>query len=283
MIFPIYRKAVTALRPGFHVNYVYRLIPKQIELFKANGLFPEFYLGAHDMDTFSVAQFRETALQFRDADLDISIHAPIYDLRPGSVDSKISGASVDRLLQAVEVGCLFSPKTMVCHSGYSGKMTPGVEERWLDVSTAAWDRISARAEDRGVVLALENSYEPEPVLLLTLLERVDSPNFRACFDVGHFNTYARYPLADWVAEITPYLVELHLHDNHRDGDRHLIAGQGSFDFKALFSLLGQTDIVPVLCLEVNRLKNAVGAAEAMTRILEECDENNAFVTRILGK
>ncbi len=270
------------MRPEFHVNYVYRLIPKQIELFKANGLFPEFYLGAHDMDGLSIAQFKKTAHQFRDADLEVSIHAPIYDLRPGSVDSKISGASVDRLLQAVEVGCLFSPKTMVCHSGYSGKMTPGVEEKWMDVSTAAWEKISARAEDCGVVLALENSYESEPALLLSLLKRVDSPNFRACFDVGHFNTYARYPLADWVDEITPYLVELHLHDNNQDGDRHLIAGQGSFDFKALFSHLGQTDIDPVLCLEVNRLKDAVKATEAMGRILEDCDEDNAFITRILG-
>jgi sugar phosphate isomerase/epimerase len=91
--------------------------------------------------------------------------------------------------------------------------------------------------------------------------------------VGHFNAYSRGHLADWVAKIAPYLVEVHLHDNAGDGDRHLIPGKGSFDFKTLFAILGQARIDPVLCLEVSRLKDVLIAVEAMTRILEACAED----------
>ncbi len=41
--------------------------------------------------------------------------------------------------------------------------------------------------------------------------------------------------------IKPYIKELHLHDNSREGDDHLAIGDGSFDFELLFDELKGID------------------------------------------
>jgi len=44
-------------------------------------------------------------------------------------------------------------------------------------------------------------------------------------------------LEDWFAELGPFMVEAHIHDNHGQSDDHLPPGEGQIDFHRLFELL----------------------------------------------
>lgn len=45
--------------------------------------------------------------------------------------------------------------------------------------------------DPGAPLVLENVLEPEPTLLLDIVNSVNDPRLRLCLDVGHANAYSK--------------------------------------------------------------------------------------------
>ena len=46
-----------------------------------------------------------------------------------------------------------------------------------------------------------------------------------------------------MAQLRPYIVELHLHDNRGSFDDHIAVGDGTFDFEKLFFLLKGRDLI----------------------------------------
>jgi sugar phosphate isomerase/epimerase len=84
--------------------------------------------------------------------------------------------------------------------------------------------------------------------LLTSL-RSDSACF--CFDAGHFNAFAKAPLADWIDALGPLTGQLHLHDNHGIADEHLPLGEGNFPFHDLLERLRALGRRPIITLEAH--------------------------------
>lgn len=93
-------------------------------------------------------------------------------------------------------------------------------------------RIAEYAAKFGVLLAVENLVD-SIWCLDRLLEAVgddpESTNVGICIDVGHaaLSTDAgREPVCAYLDRYISQLVHLHLHDNHGEGDDHLIPGNG---------------------------------------------------------
>jgi sugar phosphate isomerase/epimerase len=100
-----------------------------------------------------------------------------------------------------------------------------------------WKPIVEQAERIDTTLAVENVFEKTPTTILSLLEHINSPRFRHCLDIGHFNVFADTTIEDWVRTMAPYIVETHLHDNMGGTDNHLPIGQGNIDFQSLSRLI----------------------------------------------
>lgn len=92
-------------------------------------------------------------------------------------------------------------------------------------------------------IAIENIFEDTPDNLRVLMEELGCDAFGICFDSGHYNVFAEVKLEEWINQLAPYIEELHLHDNDGKGDDHLAIGDGTFDFKTLFSLIEKKDII----------------------------------------
>ena len=92
-------------------------------------------------------------------------------------------------------------------------------------------------------IAVENIFEDEPDNLRLLMEATASENFGVCFDTGHFNLFSSVSLDEWMRQLKPYIIELHLHDNDKTADDHIAVGEGTFDFERLFAALGDKDII----------------------------------------
>ncbi len=82
-----------------------------------------------------------------------------------------------------------------------------------------------------------------------LIEGVNSPNFRFCFDTGHYFVFSKAPLPLWFDLLGEFIVEVHLHDNHGTRDDHLPLGEGEMDFSEFFDLLRRTNARPILAVE----------------------------------
>ena len=111
------------------------------------------------------------------------------------------------------------------------------------------------AEKEGVLIAIENSFEPSnsPEELLYYLKRIQSPALGVCFDAGHaammdadivprdrdengdnYRGAWQGKLAfqhDALGMLSPYIVTAHLHDNDGHRDLHQLIFSGVNDWK----------------------------------------------------
>lgn len=167
----------------------------------------------------------------------ISFHAPFMDLCPGAIDHRIREATIFRFNQILGAAETLSPACIVFHSGYE-KWKYGLSvNQWLEKSLETWGPINDRAKNLGVKIGIENIFEDTPENLKLLMKEMSSGNFGVCFDTGHCNLFSKVPLDDWLNNLGPYIIELHLHDNDGSADQHLPIGDGTFDFRTLLSSL----------------------------------------------
>ncbi len=167
----------------------------------------------------------------------LSIHAPFMDLSPGAVDPKVRSITIQRFLQVFDIAEILEPVSIVFHSGYE-KWRYSLNVRlWIEKSLKTWNIVSRKAAELNIKIAIENVFEDEPGSLRLLMEEIGSDRFGICFDTGHCNLFSTVPLDDWIGQLKPYILELHLHDNRREADDHMAIGDGTFNFDLLFSSL----------------------------------------------
>lgn len=112
-------------------------------------------------------------------------------------------------------------------------------------------------ERAGVVIKLENHYAyayrgcqelfSEPWEFLELLTAIDSPALRCCFDTGH-----GHMTRNWEAllrELAPYLVHIHLADNHGEHDDHCPYRHGTVPWDAMLALWRELGYDGAYCVE----------------------------------
>lgn len=251
------------------VNVPYPRLVRDFDLIRSHRLQPEIGLEGECLYTTPHAEFAATAAKIQAEGLACTIHAPFFDLMPGALDRQILAASRDKLRRAFELLPLFKPRSIVCHLGFEANKHEGKEEEWFGHALATFRELLALAEASGVTMMVENTYETSPKQLRALLETLDSPFARFCFDLGHSLAFARNSWRDWFPTMAPWLGQLHIHDNHGDRDAHLAPGQGSFDFAGFFDYLRQAGLDPIWTLEPH-------TEEALWQSLAALDRMDCF-------
>jgi sugar phosphate isomerase/epimerase len=72
----------------------------------------------------------------------------------------------------------------------------------------------------------------------------------------------------WLKTLGKYLVEVHLHDNHREADEHLPVGEGEFDFNQFFALVSEQKLSPIYTLEPHEEEHLRRGLEAVKRYVK---------------
>lgn len=225
-----------------HVHVPYNRIGEYLNFINENRINLEIFFASSHLDKIKKRDI-EILLEKLDYKPSLTIHAPFMDLSPGAVDKKIREITVKRFLQVFDVAGALRPKVIVFHSGYEKWKYAHRIDIWLEGSLKTWKPCLMRAADIGTKIAIENIFEDNPTNLRLLMEKVGSELFGICFDTGHCNLFSRVPLEEWITQLKPYIIELHLHDNNKTFDDHLAIGDGTFDFDTLFSTLKNKDLV----------------------------------------
>jgi len=231
------------------INFPFRRLQQELDFVLAHRIQPEIGLEGDTLYTATDAEYREVAAALAGAGLGYTLHAPFFDLAPGALDEKILAASRAKLGMAFALIEIFRPAAVVCHLNYEENKHGYKEAAWFDASLATWRELLAQAAAHQVPLMLENTYETGPEQHKKMLAALNSPLARFCLDVGHVSAFARNTWQEWLPALSPWLGQLHLHDNHGDRDAHLAPGRGSFDFPGLFGYLKEQGLHPLVTLE----------------------------------
>lgn len=237
-----------------HMPFHY-LREKYLPLLLAERINPEVAINHRDLDSYPREAFREVGEKLQAAGLRVTIHAPFLDLRPGAIDPEIRRVTVKRLADALDLAGYFHPVSVVCHAAFDERYYLSGEEQWLSNSLETFQTLLSRAEALSCPICVENVYETTPVMLKRLLDGVNSPYLRFCFDTGHHNVFAVAPVDVWIDTMSPYLAQLHIHDNQGIRDQHLPPGEGNFPFANLFAMLKEYNLNPIITLETHSMEN----------------------------
>jgi len=252
-----------------HINVPWKFIPRYIDMIIDHRLNVEIGFEAAELDQVNRSEFKAIAKRLQKLSCGITLHAPFWDLAPGSLDPLIRQVTSLRLHQFFDLVSIFEPVQIVCHTGYDPSHHQGQTEFWLDKSLALWEPLIIRAENSKVPILLENVWENDPGFHLGLLRQIDSPWFGFCLDVGHQNSFSETDLQTWVRSLADYLRELHLHDNDGTCDAHLPIGQGNIDFLFLFEFLQNRGIKPLLTLEPHTEEHLQESIEGLHFVLSQ--------------
>ena len=250
-----------------HAHIPYPKVGDYLTHLRKHRLDLEIYFPSSSLDELQPEDL--SALRKRlDYHPSLSIHAPFMDMSPGAVDSRVRDVTSQRFSHVMDIAEVLCPEAVVFHSGYEKWKYGHRTDIWMEGSVRTWGPLIERADGLNIKIAIENIFEDEPSNLRVLMEELHSRAFGICFDTGHCNLFTTVPLKRWLEELRPYIFELHLHDNDKTADQHLPIGDGTFDFKTLFSALQNTN-----CLYTIEAHSPEGVMKSMERLKE-------YVTRV---
>lgn len=159
------------------------------------------------------------------------LHGPFNELTPAAIDPLVLEITERRYRQAIKKAAELGCEKLVLHAGF----VPLVyyPEWFISRSVELWKRL-CREIPAGLTVCLENVMEPEPGMLLEIIEGVHCEKLRICLDLGHANTSASsVPPETWLLRCAPYLAHIHLHNNDGARDLHAPVFEGTMDVPAL--------------------------------------------------
>ncbi len=237
-----------------HVHIPYRQLDELLPLAIGRSLQPEIGFKGPDLDQLDPELVDRAATQLAGAGLAVTVHAPFFALNPGAIEPYVFEATAIRFRQTMAAASRLGARLIVFHPGYEYWKYGGMDHLWLEASLQFWPAIIELAEEYEITLALENIYETHPGTLADLLDKLDSPRFGHCFDVGHWRLFAKISLAEWFDTLGHRIVHLHLHDNTGEGDEHRPVGEGDIDFRELFRQVARLGNPPTMTLEAHTLE-----------------------------
>lgn len=180
------------------------------------------------------------------------LHAPFAELCPAAIDPLVRAVTRRRFLQAAALAKRYGAEKMVVHSGFIPLV---YYPEWFAPQSAAFWREFLNDVD-GLTLCVENVMETSPDALRQIVEQVNDPRLRICFDVGHAFCQSG-DLAPWLDALAPYSSHVHLHNNHGTFDEHLGLPDGTLDMATVIRQLEALAPQATYTLEVRSARASV--------------------------
>ncbi len=247
----------------FFVMVTYDSLCRNLDLVARIHVNCSVYFSSHkSLDNYRKDGITSIRNFFNKNSLSAIVHGPFLDLNPGSLDVKIRRATLDRFKDTLEVARLLNSRYVTLHSGFEPVLYKKYADEWLKNSIATWSEFTKMAEDAGIKVHIENALEETPLLLITLVNEINSPYFNLCFDGGHFNAFSDTPPHEAFDMLPPDKIgEIHISDNDGSSDQHLPLGEGKIDLDAIFMRVDKLGINPIVTLEPNEVDGAVKSLE----------------------
>jgi len=217
----------------------YRYMGNYLEYILEKRLNPEIFFNSEALDNLVTEELVSFADAMKYGGISCTIHAPFMDLNPGSPEPMIRNATSHRFNQVMDAAEILRPVSMVFHPGYDRWRQGESQEEWLGYALETFRPVLKRGIQIGAIITIENIFETEPSTLKGLLDAMDSPSFKHCFDVGHWNLFKNIGMEEWFSVLGSYTAHVHVHDNHGLRDDHMPIGDGSIDFDLYFKLMKQ--------------------------------------------
>jgi sugar phosphate isomerase/epimerase len=238
----------------------------------------EIYATRRHLDYHDRHHVQDVAQWFSDHAATLTaLHAPVSAAsgksRDGSLPLSLSCLerrrrieSMDEIKRALEVAETLPFKYLVVHLGLDDEE---YDLRKFDAAFTSIEHLKIFANERGVRILLENNPSalgnPDRVYDFIHYTRLD---VKVCIDVGH--AFLTGEIRPAIEKLAPFAASVHVHDNERERDDHLMPLDGKIDWTDTMKSLRQLlkDDVPLL-LELRRRETEPVRLEKVREVIEK--------------
>ena len=185
----------------------------------------------------------------------ISIHGAFHDLILNSRDKKIQKIAEERIHHNLDIAKALNAKYIVFHGNFNALIGhKSYKVNWIKKNVEFWKSVIKKYK---ITIILENSWEPYPELFKEILDKVNSPFLKVCFDTGHANIFSKVPLAKWFSVLKDDIVYIHINDNQGKIDNEMVPGQGNINWESFSNAIRKNKIEPNIIFEVGSLNKTI--------------------------
>lgn len=188
------------------------------------------------------------------------IHGPFRGLDLDNDDPEVQAIITARFLAALEAADRIGARQMVLHSPftlwYQNNIFcyPGYARSKLDDIHRILGPVLRSAEDKGILLVIENIMDVRPETRREMVDSFGSQAIALSIDTGHAHLARRMsgapPVDYFVRDAGNQLAHVHLQDLDGHADRHWAPGEGEIEWEAVFRALADCTSAPHLVLEL---------------------------------
>lgn len=221
----------------FSLSTSFADLSRQIDRLSERGLGVEVTLYDTEwlLNLDKTATVRRLGDELAERGVVVTVHAPIFDLNPGSLDPVVRKHTRRCWERAIGVAGALGARHINFHTGFLPLLPASTLPGWLALSLETWERTVELAGDAGLVLLLENMFEPSPQVLLDLREQLLARHVGFTLDVAHVYIYGSVAPEVWWQALGEGIREVHLHDTDTFSDDHLPIGEGALDWRRVFA------------------------------------------------
>lgn len=187
----------------------------------------------------------------------ISCHGAFFDMYAASFDPRVVELTRERYLLNLDIAAELGATRVVFHTNFLPMIrTEAYRHAWLHNQRSFLVTMEPEAEQRGLELAIENMWDPDPLLMNELFQELPTPHIGVCLDVSHAYLYRfnrQQPIEFWIRTLAPYITHVHMNNTRGVIDEHLAlnAQGGAINYAALLPLLAQLPRDPILVVEID--------------------------------
>ncbi len=130
----------------------------------------------------------------------------------------------------------------------------GNEQSTWDMNLEFMSELLKTAKEYGITICYENMPMPRfslaaPADVLRFVKTIDDDNFKICLDTGHVSVFDALDLAESIRMLGDEIRVLHVHDNKKGLDLHMMPYFGIIDWAGFSGALKDIGFTGVLSLE----------------------------------
>ena len=206
--------------------------------------------------------------------VEYTVHCPFSAADIGALDDSSRERSVERILEAVEVGSLIEASIIVVHPAMGSRGSFDEREKVRGLEKESLLRINEFARSRNIRVCVENMPRGLPFVerslasgVMQLVEGLEGAGIT--FDVAHANT-TTVPPEKMLEHFGPgVLAHVHVHDNRGTNDDHLEVGKGKINWRNVVTKLVKLEYKGILMDESLSVEAAKRGTRFLKQVLEE--------------
>jgi len=224
------------------------------DAFEVNIYFPSV-----DLDNWNWNEIEAIKKISREAEIEISVHAAIYELNMAAFSKGIREESVRYINNSIDLCHELGGEVIVVHPGkFTYDVQPGASIDTDPLLKIQWDhnieslkRINAHADSKGVILCLENlgwNYVALSFEDMIKIRDAVGDSLQFTLDVGHARIQSESGVEEGFRVLGENIRHIHFSDNFGKEDEHLPIGEGNTDFSRFSHCM--KDFPHIITLEI---------------------------------